>query len=174
MPPGRVTTTFRIPLSPQRQAERVELLAPAGSFESLVAAVENGADAVYLAGQHFGARKFARNFTDEELRAGIDYAHVRGVKVFVVVNTLVFNEEFKDVVPFLALVREAGADAIIVQDLGVMRVLRELYPDLPLHISTQATVHNSKGVKFLEDLGAERAILAREMTLKDIAGMKQK
>ena len=171
---GRVTTTFRIPVSPAKQAQRVELLAPAGSFDSLVAAVENGADAVYLAGQHFGARKFAKNFTDEELRAGIDYAHVRGVKVFVVVNTLVFNEEFRDVVPFLALVREAGADAIIVQDLGVMKVLRELYPDLPLHISTQATVHNSKGVKFLEDLGAERAILAREMTLKDIAQMKQR
>ena len=171
---GRVTTTFRIPVSPARQAQRVELLAPAGSFDALVAAVENGADAVYLAGQHFGARKFAKNFTDEELRAGIDFAHVRGVKVFVTVNTLVFNEEFQDLVPFLATIREAGADAIIVQDLGVMKVLRDLYPDLPLHISTQATVHNSKGVKFLEDLGAERAILAREMTLKDIAGMKQK
>lgn len=174
MAPGRVQTTFRIPLSPQRQAQRVELLAPAGSFESLVAAVENGADAVYLAGQHFGARKFAKNFTDEELRRGIDFAHVRGVKVFVVVNTLVFDEEFRDVVPFLALVREAGADAVIVQDLGVMKLLRDLFPDLPLHISTQATVHNSKGVRFLEDLGAERAILAREMTLKDIAQMKQK
>src|SRR5581483_8231549 len=144
------------------------------SFEALVAAVENGADAVYLAGQHFGARKFARNFTDEELRRGIDFAHVRGVKVFVTVNTLVFNEEFRDLVPFLATIREAGADAIIVQDLGVMRVLRDLFPDLPLHISTQATVHNSKGVQWLEDLGAERAILAREMTLKDITQMKQK
>ena len=174
MPVGRVQTTFRLPLSPQRQAQRVELLAPAGSFEALVAAVENGADAVYLAGQHFGARKFAKNFSDDELRRGIDFAHVRGVKVFVTVNTLVFNEEFADLVPFLATVREAGADAVIVQDLGVMKVLRDMFPDLPLHISTQATVHNSKGVKFLEDLGAERAILAREMTLKDIAGMKQK
>jgi U32 family peptidase len=174
MASSRVQTSFRIPLSPQRQAERVELLAPAGSFEALVAAVENGADAIYLAGQHFGARKFARNFTDEELRRGIDFAHVRGVKVFVTVNTLVFNEEFRDLVPFLALVREAGADAVIVQDLGVMKVLRDLFPDLPLHISTQATVHNSKGVRFLEDLGAERAILAREMTLKDIAQMKER
>lgn len=171
---GRVSTTFRIPLSPQKQAARVELLAPAGSFEALQAAVENGADAVYLAGQHFGARKFAKNFSDDELRRGIDFAHVRGVKVFVTVNTLVFNDEFRDLVPFLAAIREAGADAVIVQDLGVMKILRELYPDLPLHISTQATVHNSKGVKFLEDLGAERAILAREMTLKDIAQMKQR
>lgn len=169
-----VSTTFRLPLRPEAQRSRVELLAPAGSYESLVAAVENGADAVYLAGQHFGARKFAKNFTDEELRKGIDFAHVRGVKVFVVVNTLVFNEEFADVVPFLALVREAGADAVIVQDLGVMKILREMFSDLPLHISTQATIHNSLGVKWLEDLGAERAILAREMTLKDITQMKQK
>ncbi|HVM46043.1 MAG TPA: DUF3656 domain-containing protein [Candidatus Thermoplasmatota archaeon] len=169
-----VATTFRLPLRPEVQRSRVELLAPAGSYESLVAAVENGADAVYLAGQHFGARKFAKNFTDAELRAGIDFAHVRGVKVFVVVNTLVFNEEFQDVVDFLTLVREAGADAVIVQDLGVMKVLRESFPDLPLHISTQATIHNSLGVKWLEDLGAERAILAREMTLKDIVQMKER
>ena len=169
-----VATSFRLPLRPEAQRARVELLAPAGSYESLVAAVENGADAVYLAGQHFGARKFAKNFTDEELRAGIDLAHVRGVKVFVVVNTLVFNDEFADVIPFLALVREAGADAVIVQDLGVMRILRDMFPDLPLHISTQATIHNSLGVKWLEGLGAERAILAREMTLKDIAQMKEK
>lgn len=171
---ARVATSFRLPVSPAKQAQRVELLAPAGSYEALVAAVENGADAIYLAGQHFGARKFAKNFSDEELAAGIDFAHVRGVKVFVTVNTLVFNEEFGELVPFLAKIREMGADAVIVQDLGVMRVLRELFPDFPLHISTQATVHNAKGVKWLEDLGAERVILAREMTLKDIVGMKQK
>lgn len=170
-----VQTSFRVPLDARVQTgERVELLAPAGSFEALVAAVENGADAIYLAGQHFGARKFAKNFADEELRRGIDFAHVRGVKVFVTVNTLVFNDEFRDLVPFLATIREAGADAVIVQDIGVMRVLRELFPDLPLHISTQATVHNSLGVKWLEDLGAERAILAREMTLNDITQMKEK
>ncbi|HET6403123.1 MAG TPA: DUF3656 domain-containing protein [Candidatus Thermoplasmatota archaeon] len=169
-----VVTTFRLPLRPEVQRSRVELLAPAGSYESLVAAVENGADAIYLAGQHFGARKFAKNFSDEELRAGIDFAHVRGVKVFVTVNTLVFNEEFGDLLPFLETIREAGADAVIVQDLGVMKVLRDLFSDLPLHISTQATVHNSLGVKWLEDLGAERVILAREMTLKDIVGMKQR
>ena len=175
MPPARVQTTFRIPIhATGATGQKVELLAPAGSFDALVAAVENGADAVYLAGQHFGARKFAKNFTDDELRRGIDFAHVRGVKVFVTVNTLVFNDEFAELVPFLATIREAGADAIIVQDLGVMRVLRDLFPDLPLHISTQATVHNSKGVQFLQDLGAERAILAREMTLKDIVQMKQK
>jgi len=169
-----VATTFRLPLRAEAQRHRVELLAPAGSYESLVAAVENGADAVYLAGQHFGARKFAKNFSHEELRAGIDFAHVRGVKVFVTVNTLVFNDEFRDLVPFLAAIREAGADAVIVQDLGVMKLLRQMFEDLPLHISTQATVHNSLGVKWLEDLGAERAILAREMTLKEITQMKER
>ncbi len=152
--------------------DQVELLAPAGSFDALRAAVENGADAIYLAGEHFGARKFAQNFNEEELRRGIDYAHIRGVKIFVVVNTLVFNDEFDAVVDFLRIIRDAGADAVIVQDLGVMAACRTLVPDLPVHISTQATVHNAKGVDFLRDLGAERVILAREMTLKDINEMK--
>src|SRR5438874_11452946 len=115
-----VQTMFKVPLQPAGkppEGQRVELLAPAGSIEALVAAAANGADAVYLAGQHFGARKFAKNFSDEELRQGIDFAHVRGVKVFLTVNTLVFDEEFRDLVPFLASAREAGADAVIVQDL---------------------------------------------------------
>src|SRR5438552_1952532 len=171
-----VQTMFKVPLAAAGKplGAKVELLAPAGSFEALVAAVENGADAVYLAGQHFGARKFAKNFSDEELRRGVDFAHVRGVKVFLTVNTLVFNDEFRDLVPFLAMAREAGVDAVIVQDLGVMRLLREAFPDFPLHISTQATVHNAKGVRWLEDLGAERVILAREMALRDITEMKEK
>src|SRR5438552_12656021 len=170
-----VQTMFKVPLAAAGKplGAKVELLAPAGSFEALVAAVENGADAVYLAGQHFGARKFAKNFADEELRRGVDFAHVRGVKVFLTVNTLVFNDEFRDLVPFLAMAREAGVDAVIVQDLGVMRLLREAFPDFPLHISTQATVHNAKGVRWLEDLGAERVIVAREMTVHDITTMKQ-
>ena len=153
---------------PARAAGRVELLAPAGSFEALVAAVENGADAVYLGGQHFGARKFAQNFTDDELRRAIDHAHVRGVKVFVTVNTLVKNDEFPELLRFLRVCHDAGADAVIVQDLGVMRAVRELLPALPLHISTQATVHNTKGVLWLEALGAERVILAREMDLDEV------
>src|SRR5438094_6441647 len=109
-----VQTMFKVPLASAGKplGARVELLAPAGSIEALVAAVENGADAVYLAGQHFGARKFAKNFSGEELRKGIDFAHVRGVKVFVTVNTLVFDDELGDLVPFLAEIREAGADAV--------------------------------------------------------------
>lgn len=160
--------------SAPRRAERVELLAPAGSYEALIAAVENGADAVYLAGQHFGARKFAQNFTDDELRSAVDYAHVRGVKVFVTVNTLVKEDEFPSLVRFLHLLNEAGVDAIIVQDLGVVRLARDTVPDLPVHISTQATVHNSAGVRWLESLGAERVILAREMDLREIRQMKEK
>ncbi|MHB8587043.1 MAG: DUF3656 domain-containing U32 family peptidase [Thermoplasmatota archaeon] len=178
MPPQRVSTSLRLtgrtrgPNVDFRNAPRVELLAPAGSFEALIAAVENGADAVYLAGHAFGARKFAKNFSDEELRKGVDFAHVRGVRVFVTVNTLVFNEEFGSLLPFLRTIHDAGVDAVIVQDLGIMRILRESFPQLPVHISTQATVHNSAGIRFLEDLGAERVILARENTLKDIQNMK--
>lgn len=153
--------------------ERVELLAPAGSYDALVAAVENGADAVYLGGEVFNARKFAANFSDDELARAIDLAHVRGVKVFLTLNTLIFDHEFPEAVAFLRKVRRMGADAVIVQDLGIMRAVRELVPDLPLHISTQATVHNTRGIRFLEDLGAERVILARENTLKEMARMRE-
>ncbi|MGQ0537258.1 MAG: DUF3656 domain-containing U32 family peptidase [Methanobacteriota archaeon] len=159
---------------PRPPPAKVELLSPAGSFEAFVAAVENGADAIYLGGSHFNARRFAANFPDDELRRAIDHAHVRGVKVYVTLNTLIFNEEFDGVVRFLRNLHDWGADACIVQDLGVMHAMRTLVPDLPVHISTQATVHNSAGIRFLEDLGAERVIVARENSLKDIQDMKTK
>ncbi|HLE95827.1 MAG TPA: DUF3656 domain-containing protein [Candidatus Thermoplasmatota archaeon] len=171
MPPALVETRFKLPVP---RAQRVELLAPAGSFEALVAAVENGADAVYLAGQHFGARKFAQNFTEDELVRAVDYAHVRGVKAFVTVNTLVKDQEFADLVRFLHVLHDVGVDAIIAQDLGVVRAARELVPDLPVHISTQATVHNSAGVRWLEALGCERVILAREMDVREVRQMKER
>ncbi|HVL47224.1 MAG TPA: DUF3656 domain-containing protein [Candidatus Thermoplasmatota archaeon] len=175
MPPARVATTFRVPLRPGvAPGGRAELLAPAGSFEALVAAVENGADAVYLGGTAFNARKFAANFTDDELARACDYAHVRGVKVFLTFNTLVFNHEFPEAVAFIGRAREMGVDALIIQDLGIMKAVRDLCPDFPIHISTQATVHNSDGIRFLEDLGAERVILARENSLKEIAKMRER
>ncbi len=168
-----VQTSFRIPLDPAlARHETVELLAPAGSFEAFVAAVENGADAVYLGGRAFSARKFAANFTDDELRRACDYAHVRGVKVFVALNTLVVNHEFPEALAFIETARRAGADALIIQDLGILRAVRELVPDLPVHVSTQATVHNSAGIRYLEDLGAERIILARENSLREIRKMR--
>ena len=146
----------------------VELLAPAGSREALAAAVENGADAVYLAGNRFGARAYAENFDEEALREAIRYAHLRGVAVHVTVNTAVDDTELSGLADYLRFLEDAGADAVLVQDLGVARLAREVAPGLPLHASTQMTVHNLAGVQALEDLGFSRVVLSREMSLAEI------
>lgn len=148
--------------------KRLELLAPVGSREALSAAVENGADAVYLGGQAFSARQHAANFSREEIAEGIRFAHLRGVKVYVAVNTLLDNSELVELVDYLYFLYKAGADAIIVQDLGVAKVVREILPDLAIHASTQMTVHNLEGVKLLEEQGIARVVLAREMALDEI------
>jgi len=145
-----------------------ELLAPAGSPEALAAAVAAGADAVYLAGRRFGARHYAANFSDEELRSAIDYAHLHDVRVFVTVNTLVRDAELSDVARYLLWLYEAGADAVLVQDAGVASLAREIVPDLPLHASTQMTVHNREGVARAAREGFSRVVLAREVTLAEI------
>lgn len=146
----------------------VELLAPAGSREALAAAVENGADAVYLAGNRFGARAYAENFDEEALREAIRYAHLRGVAVHVTVNTAVDDTELSGLADYLRFLEDAGADAVLVQDLGVARLAREVAPGLPLHASTQMTVHNLAGVRALADLGFSRVVLSREMSLAEI------
>ena len=146
----------------------VELLAPAGSREALAAAVENGADAVYLAGNRFGARAYAENFDEAAMREAIRYAHLRGVAVHVTVNTAVDDTELSGLADYLRFLEEAGADAVLVQDFGVARLAREVAPGLPLHASTQMTVHNLAGVRALEDLGFSRVVLSREMTLDEI------
>lgn len=146
----------------------VELLAPAGSREALAAAVENGADAVYLAGNRFGARAYAENFDEAGLREAIRYAHLRGVAVHVTVNTAVDDTELSGLADYLRFLEDAGADAVLVQDLGVARLAREVAPGLPLHASTQMTVHNLAGVRALEDLGFSRVVLSREMSLAEI------
>lgn len=146
----------------------IELLAPVGNRDALVAAVESGADAVYLAGQNFGARAYAANFDNEALKEAIDFAHKRGVSVDVTVNTLVDDGEFEDLAAYLCFLYNVGADAIIVQDLGVARLAREIVPALPLHASTQMTIHNLAGVRLLEALGFARVVLARETSLEDI------
>lgn len=146
----------------------VELLAPAGSREALTAAVENGADAVYLAGSHFGARAYAENFDEAAMREAIRYAHLRGVAVHVTVNTAVDDTELSGLADYLRFLEEAGADAVLVQDLGVARLAREVAPGLPLHASTQMTVHNIAGVRALEELGFSRVVLSREMSLAEI------
>ncbi|MBR5910021.1 MAG: U32 family peptidase, partial [Schwartzia sp.] len=146
----------------------VELLAPAGSREALAAAVENGADAVYLAGNRFGARAYAENFDEEALREAIRYAHLRGVAVHVTVKTAVDDTELSGLADYLRFLEEAGADAVLVQDLGVARLVREVAPGLPLHASTQMTVHNIAGVRAWEEFGFSRVVLSREMSLAEI------
>ena len=146
----------------------IELLAPAGSREALTAAVESGADAVYLAGNMFGARAYADNFDEEGLREAIAFAHSRDVRVHVTVNTIVRDEEMEALSRYLHFLYEAGADAALVQDLGVYRLARQAAPGLPLHASTQMTVHNLEGVLLLQEMGFERVVLSRELSLEDI------
>ncbi len=148
---------------------KIELLAPAGNYECLVAAVQNGADAVYLAGKSFGARSFADNFDSIELEKAVDYCHLRGVKVYVTVNTLVLDSEFDELREYLVFLSEIGVDAIIVQDFGVAEISKAIVPELPIHASTQMTVHNAEGVRFLEQYGIKRVVLSRELSLSDIA-----
>ncbi len=148
--------------------KKIELLAPAGNFECLVAAVQSGADAVYLSGKAFGARSYADNFGESELEEAVDYCHLRGVKLYVTVNTIVSDAEIDELCSYLRFLNDIGTDAIIVQDMGVVKIAREIVPKLPIHASTQMTVHNSAGVKALEKLGIGRVVLARELSLSDI------
>lgn len=147
----------------------MELLAPAGGMAALQAAVENGADAVYLAGSDFGARKHAVNFSDDELVRGIQYAHLRGAKVHVTLNTLLHDGELQRMLDFAAFCANAGADAFIVQDAGAAALLREHVPQVPLHASTQMTIDCLAGVRQAQKLGFSRVVLARELTAAQIA-----
>lgn len=152
--------------------KKIELLAPAGNLAALKAAVENGADAVYIGGAMFSARQKADNFTREQMQAGVQYAHERGAKVHVALNTLVSNDEIGALVEYAYQLAEIGVDAVIVQDLGVAHLLRETLPQLPLHASTQMAIHNTAGVQFLEEQGFERVVLARETSLDAIRNIK--
>ena len=147
----------------------IELLAPAGSREALIAAVESGANAIYMAGTQFGARAYANNFDEDGLREAIRFAHLRDVLINVTVNTIVDDEEIPALREYLLFLRDAGADAILVQDLGVARIAREIVPDMPLHASTQMTVHSLEGVLALQEMGFTRVVLSRELSLKEIA-----
>jgi putative protease len=146
-----------------------ELLSPAGGMDQLKAAVENGADAVYMGGKAFNARQNADNFGEEELRRAIEYAHIRGVNIYVTMNTLVADAEMQEAVDAAGAAYMAGADALIVQDLGFASLVRRHIPDLPLHISTQGTIYSPEGIRALAPLGFARAILARELSLHEIA-----
>lgn len=150
-----------------------ELLAPAGSMESLKAAVNNGCDAVYLGGKLFSARQFAGNFSLEELEEACDYCHLRGVKVYVTINTLYKDEELKELLGFVGKLFKMGVDALIIQDSGAAKLIRENYPDLPLHASTQMTANSLEDVRYLESLGFSKIVLSRELSLEEIGEITQ-
>ena len=146
----------------------IELLSPAGSPEGVIAAVQNGADAVYMGMGAFNARRGAKNFTDEEFVKAVRYCHVRGCKVYVTLNTLVNDREMRDAVAAAKLASDAGADALIVQDLGMSYAIRCALPDIPLHASTQMSLHNLVGVEAAAEMGITRAVLARELSFEQI------
>lgn len=146
----------------------IELLAPAGSVSALVAAVQNGADAVYIGGKIFNARMNANNFDDKTMVAAIDYAHLRGVKVFVTMNTLIKDEELIEALRYAKLIYEAGADALIIQDLGFGSLVRDMLPDFELHLSTQATISDRQSFEVAKKLGYKRIVLSRELSLEEI------
>ena len=146
----------------------VELLAPVGSFESLKAAVQNGADAVYLGGKSFGARASANNFDREELKAAVEYAHIRGVQVFVTTNTLRKENEIAEFLEYAKFLYDIDVDAIILQDIGMARLIKRELPDFELHASTQMVAHSLEDVKYLESVGFDRVVLAREVTVEEI------
>ena len=152
---------------------RPEILAPAGSMESLKAAVNAGADACYAGGNMFSARAFAGNFDTTELLEAIDYCHIHNVKLYMAVNTLLKNSEMKDLIPYLDPFYREGVDGIIVQDVGVIRSLSKAYPDLPLHGSTQMSVCSTYGAEFLKNLGMTRFVPARELSLNEIKSIKE-
>ena len=153
--------------------KKVELLAPAGSFEILKAVINAGADAVYAAGTKFGARAYANNFTEEEMLDAINYAHLNGKKLYLTVNTLLKELEIKTLYEYLSPFYQAGLDAVIVQDFGVMRFIKHNFPDLPIHASTQMTVTGVYGAKIMTELGCHRIVTARELSLKEISHIYQ-
>jgi putative protease len=145
-----------------------ELLAPAGSWDCARAAVANGADAVYFGLPKFNARIRADNFTEEELPEVVEFCHRHGVKAYAAFNTLIFADELEDAALQLRLLNRAGVDAIIVQDVGLVHLAREIAPELPIHASTQMTITSPEGVRFAKELGIERVVLARELSLRDL------
>ena len=151
----------------------MELLSPAGDFESLKAAILGGCDAIYLGGKLFGARAFSNNFNNEELIEAIKYAHLYGVKVYVTVNTLIYENEVDKFMDYVDFLYKNNVDALIIQDIGMMDLVRKTYPLLELHASTQMHIHNLEGVKLIENLGLKRVVLARETPIELIEEIKK-
>ena len=151
----------------------VELLSPAGNREKMEAAIRYGADAVYLAGHSFGMRSAADNFSLEELKDAIAYAHSRGVRVYITVNTMPRGNEYARLREYLTLLGSFGPDALIVADLGVLALVKEILPHMEIHISTQANAVSAAACRAYHALGAKRVVLARELTLEEIRAIRQ-
>ena len=147
---------------------KVELLAPAGSIESLYAAINNGADAVYLGGSKFSARAYASNFDNETMKKAVDYCHSYGVKIYVTMNTLLKEKELNEAIKYVGYLYEIGVDALIVQDLGLVSLIQEKYNDFEIHASTQVTIHNGEGAIYFKEKGFTRIVLSRELSLEEI------
>ncbi|WP_310751879.1 DUF3656 domain-containing protein [Ruminococcus sp.] len=147
---------------------KIEILAPAGGMDSVIAAVHSGADAVYIGAKAFSARASAHNFDDDELRECVRYCHQRGVDVHLALNTLIFDDEMQDALELVKTAAKADIDALIIQDLGLVSLIKKTVPDLPLHASTQLTVHTPYGARALYEMGFERVVLSRELSLEEI------
>ena len=158
----------------RRNTRLPELLAPAGDFEALLAAVSAGADAIYIGGRSFSARAFAKNFDLDEISLAVKYTHLHGVKLYVTINTLVYDKELPLAIEYAGELYRLGVDAIIAADVGLIRAIREYVPDLEIHASTQMGIHNSPGADEAADLGCERVVLAREVSLNDINSITEK
>ena len=152
--------------------KKVELLSPAGNMEMAHLAIHNGADAIYLAGKSYGARKFAQNFNEEELIEVIQYAHLYGVKVYVTVNTIIYEHEIEDALNYIEFLYKNNVDALIMQDIGLITLTRKYFPNLEIHASTQCHNHNDSGLELWKKLGIKRAVLDREMTKEEIKQLK--
>lgn len=148
--------------------KKIELLAPAGSIESLYAAVQMGADAVYMGGSKFSARAYASNFNEEGMIKAVNYCHIYGVKIYITLNILIKQNEMKEVIEYVKFLYKIGVDALIIQDLGIASIIKENFPDFEIHASTQMTVHNGEGAILLQNFGFKRIVLSRELSLKEI------
>lgn len=148
--------------------EKVEILAPAGSMESLVVAINKGADAVYLGGNKFSARAYASNFDNDNMLKAVDYAHSYDVKIYVTLNTILKENEIEEAVRYVGYLYEIGVDALIIQDLGLLKRIKEDFPLMEVHASTQMTIHNGEAAVYFKDKGFHRIVLSREMTLEEI------
>ena len=158
----------------KRKNKLPELLAPAGSFECLIAAVKGGADAIYIGGKKFGARAYAKNFDIEEIERAVRYAHLHQRKIYATLNTLILDKEMPDVLEYARELYAIGVDALIIADLGAVKVIREHLPDFELHASTQMSIHNSLGADEAYDLGCTRVVLARELSGENIKKVTEK